>query len=281
MLNNKEINGKTALVTGAGSGIGLELAKELGREGATVIGTDIDTSRLDNMLSELKNRGFKAFAYTVDHTSLSEVETLFEKVQKEAGPVDILCCNAGVGHGGKIETIPLEDWKWVIDINLWGTIYMIHLFLPPMMERKYGQIMITASGAGLSPLGGMAPYCMTKAALVTLVNNMRMELKDQNINVSALCPGIIKTNIMKDAKLEGDHNKSAAEKFYDAKGVSPKLVAKTAIKGLKKNKGIIPAPWGQVMIPSLLYRISPSIIVGLGRMLFKRGRNFLGPFLKD
>ena len=282
MVDNSRIQGKTALITGAGSGIGLELAKALGKEGATIIGTDINESRLGSMLLELKNSGIKAYAYKVDHANAAEVEVLFQNVQKEVGAVDILCSNAGIGQGGKIETITLEDWKWVIDINLWGAIYMVHYFLPSMIERKQGgHVLITASGAGLSPLGGMAPYCMTKSALVTFVNNLRMELDVHNINVSALCPGIIKTNIMKDGKLQGDHNQAAAEKFYETKGVDPAIVAKAAVNGLKKNKGIIPTPWGQVAIPFLLYRISPSLIVGIGRMLFKRGRNLLGPFLKE
>lgn len=281
MANNKQIKGKTALISGAGSGIGLALAKELGQRGATIIGTDINQSRLDSMLLELKNSGIKAFAYRVDHTDRSAVEALVQKVQKEVGVVDILCCNAGVGHGGKIDSVTLDDWKWVIDINLWGTIYLIHYFLPSMIERQQGQILITASGAGLSPLGCMGPYSMTKAALVSLTSVMRMDLYAHNINVSALCPGIIKTNIMKDAKLSGDHNKAAAEEFYATQGVSPAIVAKTAVKGLMKNKGIIPAPWGQVAIPALLYRISPAMMVGLGRKLFKHGRNLLGPYFKD
>jgi NAD(P)-dependent dehydrogenase (short-subunit alcohol dehydrogenase family) len=281
MENNKQIKGKTALISGAGSGIGLALAKELGQRGATIIGTDIHQNRLDGMLAELKKSGIKAFTYKVDHANFSDVQAFVEKVQNEVGQVDILCCNAGVGHGGKVDSITLEDWKWVIDINLWGTIYLIHFFLPSMVARKQGQIMITASGAGLNPLGAMAPYSMTKAALVSLVNVMRMDLHVHNINVSALCPGIIKTNIMKDAKLLGEHNKVGAIEFYDTKGVDPAVVAKIAVKGLMKNKGIIPAPWGQVAIPALLYRLSPAMMVGLGRMLFKQGRNLLGPYFKE
>ena len=280
-MKPKQIKGKTALISGAGSGIGLALAKEFGRRGATVIGTDIHQDRLDNMLRELKNSGATAFAYRVDHAKLDEVEALARRVQNEVGPVDILCCNAGVGLGGKFDALTLEDWKWVIDINLWGVIYLIHLFLPSMVERRQGQVLITASGAGLSPLGGMAPYCATKAALVSMTNVMRMDLKVHNINVSALCPGIIKTNVMRDGKLRGEHNRVAAIDFYDTKGIDPEKVARTAVKGLIKDKGIIPAPWNQVAIPFLLYRLSPDFIVGLGRMLFKNGRNFLGPYLKD
>jgi len=281
MAGNKEIKGKTALISGAGSGIGLALAKELGRRGATIIGTDIHQDRLDHLLSELKTDGVRAFAYQVDHSNLTAVQDLYEKVQKEAGHVDILCCNAGVGHGGKFDTLTLADWKWVVDINLWGVVYLIHFFLPSMILRRQGQILITASGAGLSPLGAMAPYCMTKAALVSLTHVMRMDLEVHNINVSALCPGIIKTNVMKDGKLTGEGNRQAAIEFYETKGVDPTKVARTAVKGLLKNKGIVPAPWGQVAIPYLLYRLSPNLIVGLGRMLFKHGRNFLGPYFKD
>ncbi|MCE5206791.1 MAG: SDR family oxidoreductase [Chloroflexi bacterium] len=281
MADNRQIKGKTALISGAGSGIGLALAKELGQRGATIIFTDINQNRLDSMLLEFENSGITAFAYSVDHTDASAVEALAQKVQKEVGGVDILCCNVGVGHGGKTESLTLDDWKWVIDINLWAAIYLIHFFLPPMINRKQGHVLITASGSGLFPQAGMAPYCMTKTAMVYLANILRMELKVHNINVSALCPGIIKTNIMKDCVMKGEHNKAAAVEFYETHGVDPAKVAKTAIKGLMKNKGIIPAPWGQVMIPTLLYRLSPDLMIGLGRLLFKQGRNLLGPFLKD
>jgi NAD(P)-dependent dehydrogenase (short-subunit alcohol dehydrogenase family) len=281
MANNKQIAGKIALVTGAGSGIGLALAKELGKRGATVIGTDIKQERLDSMLLELKNSGVKAFAFRVDHSNRAEVETLAQKVQKDVGPVDILCSNAGVGHGGKVDSVTLDDWKWVIDINLWGTIYMIHYFLPSMIKRNQGQIMITSSGAGLCALGGMAPYSMTKAAMVSLVTVMRMDLAAYNINVSALCPGIIKTNVMKDGKLRGSQNTADAIEFYEAKGLDPAMVARKGVNGLINNKAMIYAPWDQVAIPYLLYRLSPDLVIGLGRMLGKQGRNFLGPFLKD
>jgi short-subunit dehydrogenase len=280
-MNKFQFQGKTALISGAGSGIGLELAKQLGKEGATIIGTDINADRVKEMVSTLKSAGIKTFGYTIDHTDVSAVEELAEKIQSEFRTIDILCCNAGVGHGAKIESIPLKEWKWVIDINLWGVIYMIHFFLPSMIAKKQGQILITASGAGLFPIAGMAPYCMTKTALVTLTNVMRMEMKVHNINVSALCPGIINTNIINDGIIQGDKNKTYAQKFYTTWGTHPSKVAKAAIKGLKKNKGIIPTPRYHVMMNYLMYRLSPSLLVGMGRFLFKRGWNFIGPLMKD
>jgi short-subunit dehydrogenase len=281
MADYQQIKGKTVLISGAGSGIGLALAREFGKYGATVIGTDIHQDRLDNLLAELKKSSVKAFVYKVDHSNFDEVKALAEKVRKDVGNVDILCCNTGIGIGGKIDAVTMDDWKWIININLWGSIYLIHLFLPSMIARKQGDIMITASGAGLCPLGAMAPYSMTKSALVALTTVMRMDLSVHNINVAALCPGVIKTNIMKDGKLFGEENTKGAIEFYKTKGVDPAIVAKIALKGLLKKKGIISAPWGQVAIPFIFYRISPAFVVWLGRKLFKRGRNLLGPYFKD
>ena len=281
MASKNQVAGKTVLISGAGSGIGLALAKEFGKRGATVIGTDIHQDRVDSMLAELKNSGVKAFGYKVDHSNLADVEALAQKVQKDVGAVDILCCNAGVGHGGKVDSIPLEDWKWVVDINLWGAIYLIHFFLPSMVERKEGQILITASGAGLCPLGAMAPYSMTKAAMVSLTNVMRMDLDIHNINVSALCPGIINTRVLKDGKLRGEQNFVGAVKFYEDKGVDPAIVAKAAVDGLLKKKAVIAVPWSQVAIPYLVYRLSPDLVIWIGRILFKQGANLLGPYFKE
>jgi NAD(P)-dependent dehydrogenase (short-subunit alcohol dehydrogenase family) len=281
MASKNQVAGKNVLISGAGSGIGLAMAKEFGKRGATVIGTDIHQDRVDSLVLDLKNSGVKAFGYKVDHSKQADVEALAQKVQKEVGAVDILCCNAGVGFGGKVDSISLEDWKWVVDINLWGAIYMIHFFLPSMVERKKGQILITASGAGLCPLGAMAPYSMTKAAMVSLTNVMRMDLDVHNINVSALCPGIIKTRVIKDGKLRGEQNFIGAVKFYEDKGVDPAIVARAAVDGLLKKKAVIAVPWGQVAIPYLLYRLSPDLVIAIGRMLFKKGSNFLGPYFKE
>jgi len=281
MGNENKLKNKVALVSGAGSGIGLELAKELGRQGAMVIGTDINQHNLDNMASDLKRNGFTCHTYKVDHANFPEVENFAKKVMKDIGEVDILCCNAGVGHGAKVHTIPLEDWKWIIDINLWGVIYLLHFFLPSMVQRKQGEILITASGAGLCPLGGMAPYSMTKAALVSLTSVMRMELTQYNINVSALCPGIIKTNIMKASRGLAGKNRDAATELYETKGFRPEKVAKKAVRGLLKHKAFIYIPWGQVAIPYILYRFSPSLVIWISRQLFKKGRNLIGPFFTD
>jgi NAD(P)-dependent dehydrogenase (short-subunit alcohol dehydrogenase family) len=280
-MDDLAFKGKTALISGAGSGIGLELAIELGRQGATIIGTDLDQQRVAAMEKTVKGMGITAFGYRVDHADPDDVKVFSEKVLTDHGAVDILCCNAGVGHGRPIEQIPLEDWKWVMDINLYGAVYLIHYFLPSLIERRQGHILITASGAGLMPIAGMAPYCMSKSAMVVMANVLRMELKRYNIKVSALCPGIIDTAIVKDGRMGNERAQSAAEKFYAQRGVTPDVVARGAVKGLKKNKAVIQVPIYHTAGLYVMFRLFPGLILWLGSFLRKRGWSFLGPFLKE
>jgi len=273
--------GQTALISGAGSGIGLELAKALGKFGAAIIGTDIHPGRIEAMQDTLGSMGIAAKGYVVDHTRHDAVAQFAADVASGNGSVDILCCNAGVGHGGRIETIPLEDWKWVMDINLWGAVYLVHYFLPAMMARKKGHILITASGAGLFPIAGMAPYCMSKSAMVTLAHTMRMELKTHNINVTALCPGIINTNIVKDGRMGSPQKQSEADTFYRRWGVTADKVARAAVRGLLKGKAVVATPKHHVMLHYLLRRVFPGFQLKLGSAMNTRGWNFIGPFLKN
>ena len=151
-MGSSVFSGGVALISGAGSGIGLELARAFGRAGAAVVGTDINAERIGKLVAELKAQGVSAFGYRVDHAKGEEVEALAARVTAEVGPVDILCPNAGVGHMGKIGSIPEKEWRWVLDINLWGIIHMVNVFIPSMIERKRGWVLITASGAGLTPI---------------------------------------------------------------------------------------------------------------------------------
>lgn len=272
--------GKTVLISGAGSGIGLELAKEFGRRGAVIIGTDINENRVQEMVATLKAMGVRAAGHTVNHADPVDVEAFSKRVLEENGPVDILCCNAGVGHGKAVEQTPLEDWKWVMDINLYGAVYLVHYFLPSMIQRKQGHILITASGAGLFPIAGMAPYCMSKSAMVVMANVLRMELKMHNINVSALCPGVINTQIIKNGRMGDQKGQAVAEKFYAQQGVSPAVVARSAVRGVSRNKAIIQTPIYHVAGIYLMYRLVPGLLLWIGSLLRKRGWTFLGPFLK-
>lgn len=141
--------GQTALVTGAGSGIGRALALELARQGAAVAITDINPERLADVGAELRAVGAPTHEYVVDHSCAEAVDALARRFSADVGAVDVLCLNAGVAVSSEFLDTSIEDWKWIVGLNLWGPVYMLHAFLPGMVERRTGHVMITASLAGL------------------------------------------------------------------------------------------------------------------------------------
>lgn len=274
--------GKNAIVTGAGSGIGQELALQLADKGANVFITDIVKERVDQMVREIKAKGVKAAGSRVDHSKVDEVGKFARDYFSQWRHVDILCCNAGIGVGGNFKELTLKDWEWVMGINLWGAIYMLHYFASKMIDRHSGSILITASGAGIIGIPGMAPYCTSKFAMVGLAETLRTELYKYNIKVSALCPGIINTNIIKGGKImfadkSGHTAQSMVEKFYQKFGVSPAIVARQGISALRRDTGIKVSPGFQMWPVYAIKRLSPSLYQAMSRFFFKyimfRGRN--------
>jgi short-subunit dehydrogenase len=150
-----------------------------------------------------------------------------------------------------------------------------------MIERRQGSVLITASAAGIMPLPAMAPYNVTKAAMVSLAETLRMELVTHNIGVTALCPGVINTSIVRNGKIrfsEGHEEsiKSNLVNFYATKGTDPAVVARDGLWALKRDVGIMPTPLN-VWPLYLLHRISPPLYQWLGKYLWKRGRAFFLP----
>jgi NAD(P)-dependent dehydrogenase (short-subunit alcohol dehydrogenase family) len=272
MLNFKD---KVSIVTGGGSGIGRSLALALAKKGAKVIITDIFQDRVDEVVSELKELGVPAGGYVVDHSKLDSVEKFKKEFLNDWDHVDIMCLNAGVGGGGRIEELTMADWQWLLSINLWGAIYMTQLFVPTMIERQSGSVLITASGLGLFGAPAMAPYTTSKFAMVGLAESLRMELGAHNIKVSSLCPGIIDTKIVSDGKIyvndeEGVSAKGKVSEFYKSWGTSPDVVAKDGLKALAKDIGIMPTPY-HTWPMYLLRRFSPGLYQSIVRYVFKKG----------
>ncbi len=255
--------GKTAVVTGAGSGIGRALAHALADAGAaTIVITDILQERIDQVAGELREKGVEVGGYRVDHSKLDDVKAFADSFFEKYGHVDILCQNAGVGLGGRFLETTLEEFEWVVGINLWGVIYMLNLFVPKMAERRKGSVLITASDAGLAPLPFSSAYNMTKFGVEALGETMRIELTEHNVNVTLLCPGDIKTNVIKDGKLHiydrtGRSAKPEIEKYYEEKGADPAVVAAAALRGLERNRPIVIVPWSHHGFLWDLHRLSP------------------------
>ena len=170
----------------------------------------------------------------------------------------------------------LEDWKWVLDINLWGAIYMMHFFGPEMMKRGQGSILLTASDAGLFSIPGMLAYQTSKHAVMGMGTTLRVELSNHNIRLSMLCPAIINTRIIADGRInltdsKGECARAPVQEFYTKHGVDPSVPAKAGLRALEKDIGIVISPWSQTGWQYLLWRLSPQLYFGIFRFLWKKG----------
>jgi len=206
-------------------------------------------------------------------TDAEQVQAFADTVFAEAGRVDILHNNAGIGHAGPLEDTPLEDWRKVIDVNVMGVVNGLNAFVPRKIELGGdAHIVNTASMAGLQASAGMAPYVTSKFGVVGMSLALDAELKDHNIRVTALCPGVINTAIVKDSTMRGAIEKKhdALTGFYKKRGVSPDVVARDMVNAILRKQVIKPSPWWQVSPGWWLMRVSPRAYTGLARKTYKK-----------
>ena len=258
----RDFGGKVVVITGAGSGIGRSTALLFARLGAKVHVVDLSAERAEGVRGEIEAAGGAARAHTVDCADAAAVEQLAETVFAEDGAVDVLHNNAGVGHAGSVDDTTLEDWERVLRINLMATVYGVHAFVPRLLAQgRRAHIVNTASMAGLVPAARMAPYCTSKFAVVGLSESLAAELAPRGIGVSAICPGIIDTAIVRDATMRGDLSGKSKkiESFYERRGASPDVVADSVVNAVLKNRLIVPVPRSHVSAPWLLERLSPRL----------------------
>ncbi|MEW6076691.1 MAG: SDR family NAD(P)-dependent oxidoreductase [Thermodesulfobacteriota bacterium] len=240
----KNLKDKVVVVTGAGSGIGRATAKAFAGEGARMVLADISRERLDNLQKTLQERDIQAAVFALDVSDKKQVADLAQFTLDTYGRVDIIHNNAGIGMGGPLEVFPLEDWERIVGVNFWSVVYGVHYFLPHMIRQRSGHIVNTSSAAGYWGLAGLGAYTATKHAIIGYSDVLRAEIRRYNIGVTTICPGVIKTSIVHDGKqtmlptAKIDQKKMAA--FYDRFGWSPERVARAVIKGVKKNRGLVP-----------------------------------------
>ena len=269
MAKDIDLTGKTAVITGAGSGIGRATARLLARHGAKVHVADLNADAAAAVAREI---GSGATDDAVDVSRPEEVEALAKAVFDDDGRVDILHNNAGIGHGGDIETTTVEDWQRVIGVNLLGVAYGMQAFVPRMLKQSHpATIVNTASEAGLIPVARMAPYCASKFGVVGMSESLDAELRSRGIRVVALCPGIINTPIVREGIMRGhlgaDQDKIVA--FYAKHGASPDTVAAAVLDAIARPRPIVVSPRTHVLAPYLLHRLSPRLAQPLARNLTK------------
>jgi NAD(P)-dependent dehydrogenase (short-subunit alcohol dehydrogenase family) len=265
-----KLEGKLALVTGAGSGIGKATALALADRGARVIATDIDEARVAEMKAALGTRC--ALAARTDVSKRDEVRQLADRVHAELGPLDVLVNNAGVGHSGGILDTKIEDWDWVIGVNLWGVIHGCHFFVPKMVEaRRGGHVANVASAFGLFAGPGVAPYCTTKFAVVGLSESLRAELRPHGIGVSAICPGLINTDIISRGRFADEKMRAGVADTFQKRGRAPEQVAAAILNAITKDVAVVPVG-AEAWFAWMGKRFAPGLTESVGRRVEKAAR---------
>jgi NAD(P)-dependent dehydrogenase (short-subunit alcohol dehydrogenase family) len=275
-MDTTRLSGKTALVTGAASGIGKETALAFGRAGADLVICDVDESGLAATEEALRALGRRVRARRVNVADREAMRAFADAVHREHEAVDILMNNAGVGLGGGFRYTSLEDWDWIVGINLWGVIHGCHFFVPPMVARgRGGHIVNVSSAAGFVATEPLAAYCTTKFGVFGLSEALREELAPHGIGVTTVCPGLINTPITRSSPLRGpDATPAARERMvavYERRGYGPERVARNILKAIARNRGVAPvAPEAWVMY--YLKRMSPGLVAWLNRRINDRAR---------
>jgi NAD(P)-dependent dehydrogenase (short-subunit alcohol dehydrogenase family) len=192
----RELSGRTAFVTGGASGIGLELGRAFAAAGMKVMLADVETSALERAVASLREVTSDIRGVACDVADADSIERAAQATFDAFGHVHVVCNNAGVAAGGGIDTISLDNWRWVIDVNLMGVVHGIRAFLPHIRAHgEGGHIVNTASMAGMNAGLGFSPYAASKFAVVAMSEGLSMQLKPHGIGVSVLCPSFVRTAI--------------------------------------------------------------------------------------
>ncbi len=227
----------SAVVTGAGSGIGRAFALELAKRGGRVVCADISLATAQETVSLIEAAGGQALALQCDVSELAAVENLAVKSEQWLGaPANLVINNAGVGVGGKnIGEIPIEDWHWTVGVNMWGVVHGCHVFAPKLRAQGRGGIINVCSTASFAAAPTMGPYNLTKAAVLALSETLSAEMAGSGIHVTALCPTFVKTNIVKAGRIPQGSSKMA-QRLMEWSGHSADSVAKTTLDALDCNQ---------------------------------------------
>jgi short-subunit dehydrogenase len=222
-----------SVITGAGSGFGRALALELATRGGHLVLSDVKLDATEETAQQCRQRGASsAVARSCDVSKLADIEALAASCD---GPIDLVVNNAGVSSGGLVGELSIADWRWTIEVDLFGVIYGCHVFLPLLKKQGYGHILNIASAAGLLCAPRMGAYNVAKAGVVALSETIAAELAGSQVGVTVLCPTFFRTNIIADGHFADERTRQMAQRFM--KGARPvEEVVAAALAAVEKNQ---------------------------------------------
>lgn len=263
---------RTAVVTGGGSGLGRALALTLATDGARVLVADVRRDGAEETRALARERGGTVEVMEVDVTDAAAVERMAAEADRLFGATDLVVNNAGVAVAGEMDVVPLDDWRWLLDVNLRGVVYGCHAFVPRLRRAGRGAILNVASLAGLVHMPGMSAYNASKAAVVALSETLFAELRPAGIGVTVLCPSFFQTRIIEhgrsyDARASRLGAALMARARHDADDV-----ARAALRAVRRGRlYCLPMRDGRIM-----WRVKRAVPGVLARLLGSRRLRVLG-----
>lgn len=234
----EDLLGKWCVVTGAASGIGKATAQSLHAEGARLILCDVQNEKVDQVAADLRSAGAEVLSYGVDVALFPQMERFFDRVKEQVGAVDVLINNAGILKLGGFDESSIEDWHQIMDVNFWGALHAVKLFVPEMIERGGGAVVNVASASGIVGFSRLTAYSASKFALVGLSEALRGELGGTGVRVSTICPGLVRTSIVENAQLSLDQ-RAYAQDVLERKGIAPEQVAQAIVRALAHGTPVV------------------------------------------
>ena len=260
-MDAERLDGKMVVVTGAGSGIGRETALLCAARGADLAICDVDEIGLHETQAHAGHLGRNVLAQRVDVGKRAEMQAFADAVHEQVEAVDLLVNNAGVGLGAGFLDTELDDWEWILPINVMGVVHGCHMFVPAMVQRaRGGHVVNLSSAAGFFANPALSAYTATKFAVLGLSEALRIELRPHGIGVTAVCPGLINTPITRTSRMRGPSadERERVVRLYERRNYGPDRVARRILRAVSRDSPVMPVT-AEAWVMYVLSRASPPL----------------------
>ncbi len=259
-----------AIITGAASGLGRALALRLARDGWHIAICDINDTASEETLRLVRQAGGSGQTEHLDVTDPNAWQELRDRLRRTWQAIDLLVNNAGVAGAGEVGEFPLDDWHWIINVNLYNAIYGCHTFVPWLKENPRGaHIINTASLAAIGSAPGMAGYNVSKAGVLSLSETLYAELLPHRVGVTVICPAFFATNLLTTGRFSQTLWKRVAERAFEVSSLTADRVADEAIRAMQRKRLYVVLPgsarvqwWYKRLLPTHFLRKVAKIMRG-------------------